>query len=120
MNDLVSLPHDTTVEAAAQVVRDHGYVIVRDVLSGKRLERLRAELEPHLDAIDTGAEDFGGLKTKRFGALLRRVPMSRENALARRSEEAKKRRSEEAKKRRSEEEHRGLPEPGQQCGELHG
>ena len=112
MNDLVSLPHDTTVEAAAQVVRDHGYVIVRDVLSGKRLERLRAELEPHLDAIDTGAEDFGGLKTKRFGALLRRVPMSRENALARRSEEAKK--------RRSEEEHRGLPEPGQQCGELHG
>ena len=81
MNDLVSLPHDTTVEAAAQAVRDYGYVIVRDVLSGERLERLRAELEPHLDAMETGTEEFGGMKTKRFGALLRRVPMSREMVL---------------------------------------
>ena len=66
---------------AAAIERD-GYAIVRGVLDPEALARLSGELAPHLEATELGDPDsFFGSRTKRFGALLSRCPMSRDMAV---------------------------------------
>ena len=70
---------DVSSEAVAASVADHGYAIVRDLLDDVKLATLSEQLAPHLDAVDLGDPDpFFGHKTKRFGALLSRCPITRE------------------------------------------
>ena len=60
-------------------LRGRATQIVRGLLDPEALARLSGELTPHLEATELGDPDtFFGHKTKRFGALLSRCPMTRD------------------------------------------
>ena len=72
---------DARVAAAdvAASVAVYGYAIVHGLLDEATHATLVAELKPHLEAAATGDPDaFMGHKTKRFGALLSRCPITRD------------------------------------------
>ena len=70
---------DVSSKVVAASVTDYGYAIVRDILDDAQLGTLSDQLAPHLDSVDLGNPDpFFGHKTKRFGALLSRCPITRE------------------------------------------
>jgi ectoine hydroxylase-related dioxygenase (phytanoyl-CoA dioxygenase family) len=81
MAGLNTFSADAGIDEIADSIREHSYAIVHDVLDAGALARLRGELTPHLDTTHTGKEAFTGFRTKRFGSLLARVPMSRELVL---------------------------------------
>ena len=67
----------TPEEVAAAVGRD-GAVVVEGVAGAALLDRIEAELRPHLDATPTGPDDFSGNLTRRTGSLIARSPACRE------------------------------------------
>ena len=81
MAALNTFPASAGIDEIADSIRENSYAIVHGVLDAAALSRLRGELAPHLDATQTGFETFTGFRTKRFGALLAKVPMSREMVL---------------------------------------
>jgi ectoine hydroxylase-related dioxygenase (phytanoyl-CoA dioxygenase family) len=81
MTRLNSFAHDADGALIAASIAEHGYAIVQDMLAPDTLERLRSELQPHLDAAEGGKEAFMGARTKRIGALLSRSAVSRDMAL---------------------------------------
>ena len=63
----------------ADSISDHGYAIVRNVLNKSTISALSDQLAPHLKAANLGDPDpFFGDKTKRFGALLSRCPLTQD------------------------------------------
>jgi len=72
------LPAGAEADTVAQVIDRDGAVIVDQLLPTDLLDRLAEELQPHLDATPLGPDDFSGTKTRRTGALVARVPSSRE------------------------------------------
>ena len=74
-------PATASLGKILQSIQEHGYVIVHDALTHTELARLRAEVQPHLDAAPLSGSEFSGANSKRFGALLARVPITREMAL---------------------------------------
>lgn len=75
---LVHLPPTCTPEEIVEALRRDGAVIVDDLLDATTVDALRAELEPCLAATAPGEDDFTGRNTRRFGALIERVPASRQ------------------------------------------
>lgn len=71
------LPADTTVEAAAACLQEHGYVIIESLASLEDLDRIDAELQPWYEASKFGDSDHAGRMTKRTGALIARSPTVR-------------------------------------------
>ena len=61
-------------EARADFDRD-GYIIFEQVLEPDRVDRVRAALQPYLDADLTGRNDFEGLKSNRVYAMLAKSPV---------------------------------------------
>ena len=61
-------------EARADFDRD-GYIIFENVLSPAAVDRVRAALQPYLDADITGRNDFEGLKSNRVYAMLAKSPV---------------------------------------------
>ena len=61
-------------EARADFDRD-GYVIFEQVLEPDKVDRVRAALQPYLDADLTGRNDFEGLKSNRVYAMLAKSPV---------------------------------------------
>jgi ectoine hydroxylase-related dioxygenase (phytanoyl-CoA dioxygenase family) len=74
---LAHLPATATADEVHEALVRDGAVIVDDVLDAAALAALRDELEPALEATAPGVEDFSGLNTRRFGALIERVPATR-------------------------------------------
>jgi ectoine hydroxylase-related dioxygenase (phytanoyl-CoA dioxygenase family) len=75
---LTHLPPDTTAEAVAAALEADGGVIVDRLAPRELLDRVDAELAPHLALTPTGPDDFSGVNTRRCGGLIARVPASRE------------------------------------------
>ena len=70
--------HVSPDELAASVA-EHGYAIIEGLLDSSTITALSEQLAPHLNATDLGDPDpFFGDKTKRFGALLSRCPLTQE------------------------------------------
>jgi ectoine hydroxylase-related dioxygenase (phytanoyl-CoA dioxygenase family) len=65
-------------ELLADLLRRDGCVVVDDHASTERLDRFRAEIDPHLAATPPGSDEFSGLNTRRTGALIARSPAARE------------------------------------------
>ncbi|HVT75744.1 MAG TPA: phytanoyl-CoA dioxygenase family protein [Acidimicrobiales bacterium] len=76
----MGLEHFAPTAAAADVhaalVRD-GAVIVDDVLDAATIATLREQLAEPLATTAPGVEEFSGLNTRRFGALIERAPATR-------------------------------------------
>jgi hypothetical protein len=65
-------------ERVAEVLARDGCVVVDRLVGRRDLERLRAELAPHIAATATGPDDFSGRRTRRTGSLIARSATTRE------------------------------------------
>jgi len=65
-------------ERVAEALEADGCVVVDRLAQPGQLERLRAELAPHLDATPTGPDAFSGRRTRRTGGLIGRSATARE------------------------------------------
>ena len=70
------LPASATADEIASALRDHGSVIVEQLIDPTTCDRLQAELEPWVAATPVGADDFSGRNTRRTGGLLAKCPTS--------------------------------------------
>src|ERR1700742_735368 len=61
----------------AEVLAEDGCVIIADLATAATMDRIRAEIEPYLDATGGGNTDFLGEATQRTGALIARSPTAR-------------------------------------------
>ncbi len=75
---LIHLPPDTSAQAVADALAADGAVIVDRLAPVELLDRIDAELAPHLAATPAGPDEFSGFATRRCGGLIARVPASRE------------------------------------------
>lgn len=67
---------EATLDTLGAAVAEDGYVIIEGLLGTDEVNRLRDELQPHLDRAQCGHEEFMGSLTKRFGALIGKAPSS--------------------------------------------
>ena len=81
MAQLQSFEAEASAAAIAAAIDADGVAIVRNVLDAEALDRLAGELEPHLAAAVPVSELAEGSRTRRVGALLAKVPTSRDLVL---------------------------------------
>lgn len=74
---LVSLGPDATPEQINEIVIRDGAVIVKNLISAEKADRVVAECTPYVDATPQGRDSFTGFKTTRTGALVARSPECR-------------------------------------------
>jgi len=67
-----------SAESIAAGLADAGCAIVERLVPAARLDDARRELAPYIEATPTGADDFGGKRTRRTGGLVARSPVCRE------------------------------------------
>ena len=84
MSGLSHLSANASSEAISEAIQSTGAVVVDDLLPAELVGQLRSELAPYLAAAASGGDEFGGLATKRIGALMARSPACRELVLDRR------------------------------------
>ncbi|TSE01153.1 phytanoyl-CoA dioxygenase family protein [Skermania sp. ID1734] len=73
-NELTRITPDTPAEAAVEVIMRDGGVIVEGLFDEATIEGLENDLNPVLDAVDTGYDEvFAGNKTKRASGLFART-----------------------------------------------
>jgi ectoine hydroxylase-related dioxygenase (phytanoyl-CoA dioxygenase family) len=77
MTMLNTFPATASAEEIVASMEVESYAIVHGVLDDERLAALRDELAPYLDVASSGNEALTGFRTKRFGALLAKIPSSR-------------------------------------------
>lgn len=68
------------VEVVA-AVKEAGCAVVDRLVEPARLDRIAAELAPHLERTGVGRDEFSGFRTRRTGALIARSPTFRELAV---------------------------------------
>ncbi|MFT7475316.1 MAG: ectoine hydroxylase-related dioxygenase (phytanoyl-CoA dioxygenase family) [Verrucomicrobiales bacterium] len=56
----------------------HGYAIIDELVSNELLDLFAAEAASHIEASRGGGDDYDGAHTRRTGALIAKVPASRE------------------------------------------
>ena len=78
---IVHLPSSTTVAEAAAAVREHGHVVIDELVSPEVMDRIDAELAPHIARTPFGESPALGLSTQRTGSLIARSPTVRELVL---------------------------------------
>jgi ectoine hydroxylase-related dioxygenase (phytanoyl-CoA dioxygenase family) len=66
---LTTLPKTASVDEVIAIVERDGGVIIADFADSTTLEGLRADLDPHLNAIGWGQDGFSGHKTRRLGGV---------------------------------------------------
>jgi len=75
----------TATSSTAEItssIRVDGYAIVENALDMIEVRALSSQIKPHLEVTDPDCADaFMGERTKRFGRLLHRVPMTRKMVL---------------------------------------
>jgi ectoine hydroxylase-related dioxygenase (phytanoyl-CoA dioxygenase family) len=69
------LPPTATVEAVSEVLAADGCAVIDELVAPGVLDRLEAELAPHMVATPYG-DDFSGHRTRRTGGLVARAPSS--------------------------------------------
>jgi ectoine hydroxylase-related dioxygenase (phytanoyl-CoA dioxygenase family) len=80
MTTLPVLAPDASVDEVEAALREAGCAVVERLAPAEQLDRVAAELEPHLRATEPGADEFTGRNTRRTGALLARSPAFRDLA----------------------------------------
>ena len=80
MNDVPRFAADASADVIETALRELGCVVVERLAPAEQLDRVAAELEPHLRATAPGADEFTGRNTRRTGALLARSPSFRDLA----------------------------------------
>lgn len=69
-----SLAASATADEVVAALEEHGGVVVERLLDDAMVDRLMAELAPHLEAEGTGVGEISGYHTKRVSRMLAKVP----------------------------------------------
>ncbi len=78
MRVLQTFEPDVSSVKLHEAITEQGYAVVKNLLPKAELTELSEQLGPHLDLVELGDPDpFFGHRTKRFGALLSRCPITR-------------------------------------------
>ncbi|WP_022962004.1 phytanoyl-CoA dioxygenase family protein [Halopseudomonas pelagia] len=72
------LPNTATVEEVSASLKEHGYVIIDELASPEMMNKIAAEMEPHILSTPFGEDSFLGAHTQRSGAMIARSETSRE------------------------------------------
>jgi ectoine hydroxylase-related dioxygenase (phytanoyl-CoA dioxygenase family) len=80
MHDVPRFPSDVSADVVETALREYGCAVVERLAPAEQLDRIAAELGPHLQTTAPGADEFTGRNTRRTGALLARSPSFRDLA----------------------------------------
>ncbi len=72
------LPNTATVEEVSASLKEHGYVIIDELVSPEVMDKVGAEMKPYIDDTPYGEDNFLGHHTQRTGAMIARSETSRE------------------------------------------
>ncbi len=72
------LPPSVTAEEIGAVLERDGVAVVDRLVGPDVMDRVRTELQPHLDATAPGPDDFSGRRTRRTGGLVARSATCRD------------------------------------------
>jgi ectoine hydroxylase-related dioxygenase (phytanoyl-CoA dioxygenase family) len=75
--DARTVSKDSDAAEIAQVLREDGCVIIRDLATPEVMDQILAELDPYINATRGGDTDFLGHATRRIGALIARSTTAR-------------------------------------------
>jgi ectoine hydroxylase-related dioxygenase (phytanoyl-CoA dioxygenase family) len=75
---LLHLPADCSAEQVAEALKTEGYAIVDELVPAALMDRIAAEMGPHIAATPYGQDAFVGRQTRRTGAMIARSPAARE------------------------------------------
>lgn len=75
---LLHLPSSATPEMVAEALKTEGYVIVDELVPPELMDRIEAEMGPHIDVTPFGEDAFVGPRTRRTGSMIARSPAARE------------------------------------------
>jgi ectoine hydroxylase-related dioxygenase (phytanoyl-CoA dioxygenase family) len=75
---LLHLPSDTSAETVAAALQEHGYAIVDELVSNELMDRIQAEMGPHIEATPFGQDNFVGKITRRTGSMIARSEAARQ------------------------------------------
>ncbi len=75
---LLHLPPTATAEEVADNLQQHGYAIVDDLAPSGLMDRIQAEMAPHVEVTPYGQDAFVGKATRRTGSMIARSPAARE------------------------------------------
>ncbi|HEY1425258.1 MAG TPA: phytanoyl-CoA dioxygenase family protein [Caulobacteraceae bacterium] len=78
MPSLKHLPADAPADEIAALLDSDGALILDDVLDAAGIAKVRAEIDPYVEATSNGRDGFTGFQTTRTGALVARSPACRE------------------------------------------
>jgi len=73
---IAHLPATATVDEIHEILHRDGALVIDDLADPGTIDRINAEMAPHVDATPTGSDDFSGRTTRRTGALIARSPAS--------------------------------------------
>lgn len=76
--EAVHLPNTATPDEIHAALREHGYVIVDNLVPESLMDRIDAEMSPYVQNTLYGDDGFVGKLTKRTGAMIARSPAARE------------------------------------------
>jgi ectoine hydroxylase-related dioxygenase (phytanoyl-CoA dioxygenase family) len=72
------LPNTATVEEATEVLREHGHVIIDELVPASVMRQIEEEMQPYVDASPYGSPTFSGTKTRRTGCVIARSTTARD------------------------------------------
>ena len=72
------LPSNCTPQQIDEALREHGFVIVDELVTGELMDRIQSEMDCHVNETAYGKDTFLGPKTKRTGSIIARSPAARE------------------------------------------
>jgi ectoine hydroxylase-related dioxygenase (phytanoyl-CoA dioxygenase family) len=75
---LQHLPPTATAEQVAERLQTLGYAIVHNLAPTSLMDRIEAEMAPHIEATPYGFDAFVGKQTRRTGSMIARSPAARE------------------------------------------
>lgn len=75
---LFRLPNTATSEQIAEALKEHGYVIVDELVPAEFMDELNQEMSPFIDDTPYGEDNFLGRKTQRTGSMIARSEKARE------------------------------------------
>jgi ectoine hydroxylase-related dioxygenase (phytanoyl-CoA dioxygenase family) len=75
---LLHLPSDTSAETVAAALQENGYAIVDELVSNELMDRIQAEMGPHIEATPFGQDNFVGKITRRTGSMIARSEAARD------------------------------------------
>jgi ectoine hydroxylase-related dioxygenase (phytanoyl-CoA dioxygenase family) len=78
MPSLKHLSADAAPEAISAILDTDGALVLDDVLTAEGVARVRAEIDPYVEATPDGRDRFTGFQTTRTGALVARSPACRD------------------------------------------